>query len=63
MFSSIIKALPILQEFLSDDHVFFEFAPIQLKNTVMDLFRQLKKYASSGPPIKADVEELKEVSM
>jgi hypothetical protein len=52
--------MPIFQKALSDDQVFYEFAPIQLKNTVSALFRQLKKHASSGPQKKGDVEELKE---
>jgi hypothetical protein len=60
MYSSINKALPIFQKALSDDQVFYEFAPEQLKNTVSTLFKQLKKYAVSVPQKKADVEELKQ---
>ena len=60
MYSSIIKELPTFQKVLSDNQVFYEFAPEQLKNTVSTLFKQLKKHAASGPQKKADVEELKQ---
>ena len=60
MYSSIIKALPDFQIILPDDQVFYEFAPIQLKNTVNVLFKQLKKHAKFGSQNKADFEDLKE---
>jgi hypothetical protein len=60
MYSLIIKKLPIFQKALSDDQVFYEFAPIQLKVTVSELFKELKKRAGSSPQKKADLEELKE---
>jgi hypothetical protein len=60
MYSSIIKELPTFQKVLSDNNVFYEFAPEQLKNTVSALFKQLKKHAAgSASQIKPDVEELK----
>jgi hypothetical protein len=60
MYSSIIKAWPNFQKALSDDQIFSEFAPVQLKNTVSVLFKQLRKHASPGPQKNAPVEELKE---
>jgi hypothetical protein len=64
MYSSIIKELPTFQKVLSDNQVFYEFAPVQLQNTVSALFKQLKKHAAgSGSQKKPDAEELKELIM
>jgi hypothetical protein len=60
MYSSIIKALPDFQIALSDDKVFSEFAPIQLKNIVSELFLELKKHVSHSCQRRVDIEELKE---
>jgi hypothetical protein len=60
MYSSIIKEQANFQKVLSYDQFFNKFAPIQLQDTVNELFRQLKKYASSGLQKIPDVEELKE---
>ena len=59
MYSSIIKVIPDFQISLSDDQVFSELAPIQLKITVSELFTQLKKQGSPALQKSADVEELK----
>jgi hypothetical protein len=41
--------------------VFSAFAPIQLKNTLSELFKQLKKHSSPAPQKRAsNAEELKE---
>jgi hypothetical protein len=42
MYSSIIRELPDFQISLSEDLVFSSFAPVQLKNTVIELFEQVK---------------------
>ena len=49
MYSLIIKELPDFQIALSDEQVFSAFAPSQLKNTLGELFKQLKKYTNAAP--------------
>jgi hypothetical protein len=54
MFTVIIKRLPDFQTSLSDDQVFSAFAPIQLKNAVIELFRELKYQVRHGSQEKAE---------
>ena len=63
MYSSIVKALPDFQIALSDEQIFSAFAPIQLKNTLSELFSHLKKFYGTGPEKRANLEELKEDMM
>ena len=43
MYTLIINAKPDFKMSLSEDQVFSAFAPNQLKNSVNELFRQLKE--------------------
>jgi hypothetical protein len=42
MYTLIIKAIPSFQSAISDENVFRILAPLQLKNTVTELFQQLE---------------------
>ena len=42
MYTLIIKAIPSFQIAISDENVFRTLAPLQLKNTVTELFQQLE---------------------
>jgi hypothetical protein len=56
MYALIIRALPDFQIALSDDQVFYTFAPLQLKNAVSELFQQLKMHLrlAGGEELKED---------
>jgi hypothetical protein len=46
MYTLIINSKPDFKMYLSEDQVFSAFAPNQLKNSVGELFRQLKEQRS-----------------
>ena len=58
MYSSIVRALPDFQIALSDEQIFSAFSPIQLKNTLSELFSQLKNFYGSAPEKRANLDEL-----
>ena len=59
MYTLIIKAQPDFQIALSEDQVFCTFAPPQLKNTVGELFQQLKIQVRLAGQQTAEGEEQK----
>ena len=60
MYSIIIKAEPDFQMGLSEDQVFYSIAPIQLKNSVNELFQELNKPAYVETKNRSEDEEIKE---